>query len=109
MGCAAGAGVVILTVNAQGQGNSGNFDTVLGAAACMPVCVQLKGGVMTKWSVYNGTGRMVTVQGATTVAAQDATAATGNAIAAGTDGNVYFNFTACSGSNAMVYTSVGVY
>ncbi len=94
-GCATGATVIVMPANGQ----SGNFNTT------GPVCVEIHGGVPTKWAVYNGAGRMVTAVGATTVGPEDATSASGNAIAPGPDGFVYFNFTA--GSNN--YTSMSDY
>lgn len=91
--------MITLTFSSGTNANSGNFGTA-GA-----VCVQLHAGVHQGWGVSNGQGRMVTVVGGTTVGPEDATAATGGAVAAGADGYVYFNFTA--GSNN--YTSVYVY
>jgi hypothetical protein len=79
--------------------NTGNFGTT-GA-----VCVQFKGSVHQGWGVSNGDGRMLTVVGSTTVGPESAAGAAGGAVGAGTDGFVYWNFTAGSFS----YTSVYIY
>jgi hypothetical protein len=95
-GCAAGSTVITLTFPTMPPGystNTMNFGT-LGA-----VCVQLKASVHQGWGISNGQGRMVTVTDAS--GTHGPVAANGTlfpplptAPQAGSDGFVYWNFTA---------------
>jgi hypothetical protein len=105
-GCAAGALVIVLMPAAgQFNANSGNFMT-LG-----PVCVELSGSVHQGWGLSNGQGRMLTLtSGAGTSGPIDASGSLASlpvAPQAGSDGFVYWNFTA---DTAMVpYTSIYIF
>jgi hypothetical protein len=105
-GCAAGTTVITLTVNAQFNGNTGNFKTLAA------VCVQLHGSVHQGWGISNGQGRMVTLISATgTSGPVDASSSspfpTLPAPQAGSDGFVYWNFTADTAN--VDYTSIYVF
>jgi len=84
-GCAAGATVIIATC---GGGSTGNFGT-LGA-----VCVQFQGNV-NGWNASNVQGRTITATGSTTQMV-NGNSGVGNqpGLSAGSDGNVYWNFSA---------------
>ena len=105
-GCAAGA-VVIVLMPAAGAftANSGNFNT-LG-----PVCVELSGSVHQGWGLSNGQGRMLTLtSGAGTSGPIDASGSITSLPAApqaGSDGFVYWNFTA--DTDMVNYTSVYIF
>jgi hypothetical protein len=105
-GCAAGAQVIVLMPAAgQYNANSGNFNT-LGA-----VCVELSGSVHQGWGISNGQGRMLTLtSGAGMTGPIDASGSIASLPAApqaGSDGFVYWNFTA--DTDMVDYTSVYIF
>jgi hypothetical protein len=107
-GCASGATVIVLMPGAgQYTANTGNFNTLAA------VCVELMGSVHQGWNISNGQGRMLTV---TSAAGTSAAIDSGNSTAiaslsqtpqAGSDGFVYWNFTAETG--IVNYTSVYIF
>jgi hypothetical protein len=103
-GCAAGAVVIVLMPSASQNANSGNFNTA------GPVCVELMGSVHQGWGLSNGQGRTLTLTSAAgTSAPIDASAYSSLPVApqAGSDGFVYWNFSADdAGVN---YTSVYIF
>ncbi|HXX66263.1 MAG TPA: hypothetical protein VEK07_03725 [Polyangiaceae bacterium] len=106
-GCAAGATVIVLTFSSGTNGNTGNFNTT-GA-----VCVELMGSVHQGWGISNGGTRMVTVTSASgtagPVAASGSLASLPVEPQAGSDGFVYWNFTADNSSPPVNYTSIYVF
>lgn len=105
-GCAAGATVIVLTFSSGTNGNTGNFNTT-GA-----VCVELMGSVHMGWGVSNPGTRMVTLTSASGTAgpvAASSIATLPQAPQAGTDGFVYWNFTADNSNPPIDYTSIYVF
>jgi hypothetical protein len=69
------------------------------------VCVVVEGSIPHGWGTSNSDGRTLTVVGATTLGPFVPNAVqTGGPIAAGADGNVYFNFSATTSN--VDYTSM---
>lgn len=98
-GCADGATVVMMTPTTN-QGHSPQFGTT-GA-----VCVELAGSVPQAWGCSGCDGRMVTITTGTMTSkptAVPANSAVTGMIAAGPDGNIYFNFTAGTYTYAQMY------
>jgi hypothetical protein len=105
-GCADGAQVIVLMPAAgQYNANSGNFMT-LGA-----VCVELSGSVHQGWGISNGQGRMLTLTSAAGMSgpidASGSIASLPVAPQAGSDGFVYWNFTA--DTDMVNYTSIYIF
>jgi hypothetical protein len=111
MGCAAGATVItLMPPDGSYSANTNNFGTL------EAVCVQLKGNVHQGWGISNGQGRMVTVTDAS--GAHGPVAANGTLFPAlpttpqaGSDGFVYWNFTAepPATSGGITYTSIYIF
>jgi hypothetical protein len=98
VGCAAGALVVALVAKAPcGSTPSGGFaPSATVGPLTQAVCVTFMGSVPDGWNASNVSGCSVTVTGGGATQMITGTAAQGNqpAMPAGTDGFVYWNFTA---------------